>query len=229
MEKISNEKEIVTPGEVLCKGMDFLPGDGTYRKDEDVLSNYLGAVQFRDRLVKVVPLRGKYVPKKNDIVIGEISSVSHSNWTVDINSPYSGILPISEATDEYIDLSEDDITEYFDIGDLVAIKITKVTKGKDVQLSMKDKMCRKFKKGKAIEIPPTKIPRLIGKKGSMINTIKKKTSCSIIAGQNGRIWVSGENENLAVEAIKKVDREAHTNGLTDEISQWLDERTGGEE
>lgn len=228
MEKISEEKEIVTPGELLCEGMDFLPGDGTFRGDENIYSNYLGAVQFRDRLVKVVPLRGKYVPKKNDIIIGEISSVSHSNWSVELNSPYTGILPISEATDEYIDLNEDDITEYFDIGDLIATKITKVTKGKDVQLSMKDKMCRKFKKGRVIEIPPAKIPRLIGKKGSMINTIKKKTSCTLIAGQNGRIWVSGENERLALEAIKKVDREAHTNGLTDKISEWLDEKTGGE-
>lgn len=228
MEKISEEKDVVIPGEPLSKGMDFLPGDGTYREDKKILSNYLGVVQFKDRLVKVVPIRGRYIPEKDDIVIGEIERVSHSNWTIEINSPYTGILSISEATEEYVDLNEDDISDYFDIGELVATKITKVTKSKDVQLSMEDKMCKKLEGGRIVEIPHTKVPRLIGKKGSMINTIKRKTSCTIIVGQNGRIWLEGDNEELAAKAIKKVDREAHTEGLTEKISEWLDERRGDE-
>lgn len=229
MEKISEERETVIPGEVLCKGMDFLPGDGVYRKDKEIFSKYLGIVEFKDRLTKVVPLRGKYIPEKDNIVIGEVSSVSHSNWTITIKSPYTGVLSISEATEEYIDLSEDDISDYFDIGDLVATKITKVTKGKDVQLSMEDRMCRKLKGGKVVDIPHTKVPRLIGKKGSMVNTIKKKTSCTIIVGQNGRVWIKGENEDLAARAVRKVDKEAHTKGLTERISEWLEEQKGGGE
>lgn len=103
-------------------------------------------------------------------------------------------------------------------------KITKVTKEKDVQLSMSDKLSKKLEQGTLTEVPTTKVPRLIGKKGSMINTIKKKTDCSIIVGQNGRVWIKGEAEDLAREAVQKVDREAHTEGLTEKISDWLDDR-----
>ena len=52
----------------------------------------------------------------------------------------------------------------------------------------------KFRGGIIVDITPTKVPRLIGKKGSMINMIKDKTNCKIIVGQNGLVWVKGEED-----------------------------------
>lgn len=231
MAKLIEERSIVIPGEAIYEGMDYVPGFGTYREesedkeDSNVRSRYLGAVEYRKgNQVKTVPLRKKYIPQTGDSVIGEISRISYSNWTVELNSPYTGILPVSEAVDEYVDLGETDISKYFSLGDLVVAKITKVTKEKDVQLSMSDKLSKKLERGTLTEVPTTKVPRLIGKKGSMINTIKRKTDCTIIIGQNGRVWIKGEAEDLAREAVQKVNREAHTEGLTQKISDWLDER-----
>jgi exosome complex component RRP4 len=76
-------------------------------------------------------------------------------------------------------------------------------------------------------VTPTKIPRVIGRKGSMISMIKQETGCQIILGLNGVILVTGksvEDEELAIEAIKKIDQESHTSGLTDRITQLLKEK-----
>ncbi|MEM2734784.1 MAG: KH domain-containing protein, partial [Candidatus Bathyarchaeia archaeon] len=74
-----------------------------------------------------------------------------------------------------------------------------------------------------------KIPRLIGRKGSMITMLKRETGCRIIVGQNGVVLISGRDdraERAAVEAIYKIEREAHTQGLTDEIKEMLRKELG---
>ena len=85
---------------------------------------------------------------------------------------------------------------------------------------------RKLIGGRIMKITPSKVPRVIGKAGSMIELIKDKTKCQIIVGQNGVIWLKGENEGLAAKTIYKIERESHTTGLTDKITAYLDK--GGE-
>jgi exosome complex component RRP4 len=73
---------------------------------------------------------------------------------------------------------------------------------------------------------PTKIPRVIGRKGSMISMIKQETNCQIVLGLNGIILVTGktpEDEELAITAIRKIEQESHISGLTDRITQLLKE------
>ena len=81
----------------------------------------------------------------------------------------------------------------------------------------------KFKGGIIVDIAPTKVPRLIGKKGSMINMIKDKTNCKIVVGQNGLVWVKGDEdmEQLTKNIIHLIEAEAHTSGLTNKIKNKL--------
>ncbi|MFB6166742.1 MAG: KH domain-containing protein, partial [Candidatus Nanohaloarchaea archaeon] len=132
-------------------------------------------------------------------------------------------LKIDTAVDEYIDLDEDELTDYYDVGDAIVVKVTSVSEGMDVNLSMMDKRCRKLSGGRIIEIPPSKVPRVIGKQGTMIKQIKNKTNTKMIVGQNGLVWIRGEYENLAARAVRKIEREAHTSGLTQEMADWLEE------
>ncbi|MDY6789298.1 MAG: exosome complex RNA-binding protein Rrp4 [Candidatus Nanohaloarchaea archaeon] len=230
MSKLIENREKVVPGEALFDGDNFTAGRGTFREKGKIHSMYTGSVEFRERdqEVRVIPEKGKYVPQPGDSVIGEISRVSHSNWTVDINSPYDAIMPIGEAVEEYVDLTQDDIADWFDLGDLIVAKVQKVTKDKDVQLTMQDRMAKKLEGGRVINIPPSRVPRLIGRKGTMVNTIKGKTDCTIIIGQNGRVWINGDNQKLAVAACEKVVEEADRSGLTEHIEDWLEEKKGGE-
>lgn len=221
-ELMTEDRKIVVPGELLAEGIDFLPGRGTYKHDGKIRSKFLGLVRVKNHLINVIPLSGAYMPQERDGVIGEIVDVQPSSWMVNINSPYLGYLPLAEGVEEFVDLSRSDLTDYFDVGDVIYAKIKKVTKRKDVLLTMRDRVCRKLHGGNIIKITPAKVPRLIGKSGSMVETIKGKTGCRIIIGQNGFVWLSGEKEAIAAKAILMVERESHTTGLTEKIEKMLD-------
>lgn len=230
MQKLTENRSIVVPGEPLYEGEDLQAGTGTYAEDGQILSRFHGTVEYRDGgEVRVKPMRGRYIPQEGDSIIGKIEKVSYSNWIVDLNSPYDAVLPIGEAVEEYVDLSEDDIADWFDVNEMIVAKIQKVTKGKDVQLTMKDRRAKKIEGGMILRISPTKVPRVIGRKGTMVNMIKNKTDCTIVVGQNGRVWIKGEDEGLAAKAVRKVEREAREQGLTDKVEEWLDERANGGE
>jgi exosome complex component RRP4 len=92
------------------------------------------------------------------------------------------------------------------------------------QLSVDEPGLGKVTRGQIIKITPTKIPRVIGRKGSMISMIKQETGCHILLGLNGVILITGktlEDEQLAMMAIRKIEEESHTSGLTDRITQMI--------
>ncbi len=216
------EKKLVIPGEVLAKGLDYLPSSGTYRTDDEIKSKLLGLIRLREKYISVVPLSGVYIPRPDDKIIGTIEDMQSTFWIVDLNSPYDAILPLSEAVADYIDFSKTDISVYYDIGDIIYAKVLNVSKTKSVSLTMNDYRAKKLIGGRLLSITYSKVPRLIGKEGSMIELIKSKTGCNIVIGQNGVVWIKGEKEALAAKVILMVEQEAHTEGLTDRITKLLE-------
>ena len=216
------ERQLVIPGEILAKGLDFLPSSGCYRVNNELKSKLLGLVKLKDRFIGIIPLAGVYIPKTGDGIIGLVEDMQTTIWIVDINSPYDAILPLGEAVGEYVDLNRTDISIYYDIGDLIYAKVLNVSKSKQVQLTMNDHRARKLISGRVLTITPSKVPRLIGKQGSMIELIKNKTNCQIIVGQNGVVWIKGEQEGLAAKAILTIENESHISGLTDKITAMLE-------
>ena len=136
------------------------------------------------------------------------------------------MLPVSEATDEYFDMGKSDLTKFFNYNDLIFAEINAVSKTKNVQLSMRNRKCRKLKGGRLIKVTPAKVPRIIGKAGSMVEMIKKITDTQIVVGQNGIVWIKGTNEDVPAEAILTIEKRSHMSGLTDYISSMLQERLG---
>lgn len=211
-------KDLVIPGQVLADD-DYYSGRGTFKENGKICSSLMGLVSLRNKKIRVIPLKSKYVPKKGDVVIGKIDDVKFSMWDVDINSPYSGILPAFEVFGR----EKKELSKVFDVGDILFLRIIDVDEVKKAKLGLKGRGMGKFKGGIIVEIAPTKVPRLIGKKGSMINMIKDKTGCKIVVGQNGLVWVKGEEdmEQLTKEIINIIEKEAHTSGLTNKIKNKL--------
>lgn len=217
------DKKFVVPGEELASGMDYLPANGTYREEDKIYSAQLGMATISGRLVKVISLSGRYIPKVGDTVVGKITNIGFNGWMVDIGYAYEAALSLKEATSDFIERGSD-LTKYFDFGEIIVANVVNVTKSKMIDLSMKGPGLKKLKGGKLIEITASKVPRVIGKQGSMITLIKNATNCRITVGQNGRVWILGDdpnNEMLAAAAILKIEQEAHTSGLTDKISAFL--------
>jgi exosome complex component RRP4 len=222
-EKEAPKRKLVIPGELLGQG---IAGHGAFEEDGKVFSKFIGLAEEKNNLFFVIPLRGIYNPKRGDGVIGKIDEISFSKWIVDINSPYQAVLPLNEAVDEFIDLTKTDLTKYFDYGDLIFAEISTVTRSKSVQLSMKSRRCRKLRGGRIIEVTPAKVPRIIGRSGSMVEMIKDLTKTQIVVGQNGIVWVKGDNENIAAEAILYIEQKSHIQGLTDQVKAMLEKRIG---
>jgi len=218
------DKEVVIPGDVLAEGMDYLPSYGTTRDGEEIIAIQKGLVNVNGRVIKIIHLNGRYIPKRDDTVIGYVSDNTYSSWFVDVGYAYDGSLSMKEATSDFIERGAS-LSKYFRSGDIILTKITNVTKEKSIDLTMKGPGLRKLTTGKVIEITPAKVPRVVGKQGSMISMIKEKTGCSIFAGQNGRIWIKGEDpekEKLATDAILLINEKAHVQGLTDLIKEFLE-------
>lgn len=223
------EKDIVVPGQVLATGMEYLPSTGTYRAEETIRANQIGLVHVDGKVMKIIPLAGRYLPKKGDMVIGRISDVLMSGWRLDMHTMYEAVLPISEASNDYIKRGED-LTRYFAIDDLVVAKIIRVSSQNLVDVSMRGPALRKLEGGRLLTISSNKVPRVIGKRGSMVSMIKRATECDIMVGQNGVIWISGEPamEVVAVKTIELIDKNSHVSGLTQKIKKFLEDVTGNE-
>jgi exosome complex component RRP4 len=224
-----NEKEIVVPGETLAEGMDYLPSYGTHRAGDKILASRLGLVSVEGKVIKLVPLSGVYQPKRGDTIIGQVVEILLSGWRISTNSAYPAVLNMKDATSEFIARGAD-LSKYIAIGDYVIAQIINVTSQKLVDLTMKGPGLRKLKGGRIINVNANKVPRIIGKQGSMVSMIKDYTACRILVGQNGIVWIQGDDPNkelLAVETIKKIEREAHFVGLTDRIKNFLDANKAG--
>jgi len=218
------DKDIVVPGETLAIGMDFLPSYGTYREGENILASRLGLVNVEGKVIKLVPLSGVYQPKKGDTIIGQVNEILLSGWRISTNSAYSAVLNMKDATAEFIPRGAD-LTKYFVIGDYVMATIINVTSQNLVDLTMKGPGLRKLRGGRILTVNANKVPRIIGKQGSMVSMIKQYTNCRILVGQNGIVWVQGDEpamELIAVNTIKKIEQEAHLVGLTDRIKEFLE-------
>jgi len=111
---------------------------------------------------------------------------------------------------------------------MVVAKIWGINK-RGVDLTLKSRGLGKIDGGIIIRINSNKVPRVIGKEGSMISLIKDETNCRITVGQNGLIWIEGnkiENEILAKKAIIFVTEKSFVSGLTDEVKKWFEKEKG---
>ena len=221
-------RQIVTPGDLLAEG-DYLTGDNTFKDDEKVYASRLGLVEYKGRKVEVVALNNFYIPSVGDLVIGKVVEMDLHGWTVDINSPYIGTLRASEALSRPFRPQRDELSDFLDVGDLVLAQIIAFDRTRDPSLTIREPELGKITHGQIVRVSPAKIPRVIGRKGSMINMLKKETRCNITVGQNGLISISGRNredERLAVLAIQKIEEEAHTSGLTDRVTEMIRKERG---
>ncbi|UCF58289.1 MAG: RNA-binding protein [Candidatus Bathyarchaeota archaeon] len=222
-------KQLVTPGDLLAEG-NYVAGENAYEEGGKIYSTQLGLVDYEERRVHVVALRTFYIPYIGDTIIGKVVDVGFSGWMLDINASYLAMLRASDVLDRPFKPQKNDLSSIFNIGDLIIAKVVAYNRTRDPLLTVSEPSLGKITRGQIVEVTPTKIPRLIGRQGSMISMLKRETGCHITLGQNGLVLVSGktlEDEQLAISAIRKIDQEAHTSGLTDRVTKMIQKKKGG--
>ncbi len=195
-----SEKHLVIPGEKVAD--EPIRMDGCY---VDNGATYVSVVSMMQD-DKVVPLKGKYLPISGDYVVGIVSEERFSGFTIDLNSPYEG------------QISSRELRDPLRVEDVVFVKIAFADEVNSAALTD----LRRLYGGEILEIEPVKVPRVIGRNMSMVSMIRDYTGTDIFVGKNGRLYLKGNNSALAIEAILKICREAHTTGLTDRIKNFLE-------
>ena len=213
-------RTIVVPGEIISSGDDFLPGEGARREGKDIVASRYGLAEKIGRVVKIIPFSGAFIPRRNNVVIGRVSDIVHSGWIIDIDYASNGFLPLMESP-RFVNKNEMD--QFLAIGDAVAAKVWSVS-SKGIDLAMKGKGLGKLEGGFIFRVNPSRVPRIIGREGSMINLIKEKTGCNVTIGQNGWVWIKGndiDSELKARKAIEFIADKVLVSGLTEKMEKWF--------
>jgi len=219
-------RQLVLPGDQLAEGEFEVQTPYIYRVGNRYYSAIIGLAVVDENKLNIIPLEGFYLPKVGDLVIGLIIDVGITNWIVDIRAPYRAIMNASDALNRQFNPIQDDLRKYFDVGDYVLAKISVFDRVHNPVLTIKDRGLGKIVHGRIIEIQVSKVPRVIGKKRTMINMLINETGCDIVVAQNGRIWINCNNkelEDILILALKKIEAEAHTTGLTDRTRSFIRE------
>ena len=219
------KREIVIPSQFLGDVKDKKAGRGTFVENGKIYSEVLGVLNKNNEYINVTPLKGRYNPNQNDFVIGIVMEALQSIWLVDINAAYPARLHVNDVPWD-VDFGETE--KYLNYGDVIMTKVLKVDQEKKLDITLKDgdrnsRDLYKVKGGNIVDVEPSKVPRIIGKKGSMISLLKKYTKCRIFVGQNGRIWVDGDDDGIkkVINTINMIQNEALSYGLTNKIEELL--------
>lgn len=223
---MDNRRKYVIPGDIITTGP-YRPEQNVILDGNKIVATTIGVSEIYDDSVKVISLTGKYIPKINDLVIGKVISHTSLSWELDINSCYVGFLPAQDVFGRDFSAHADELTSKLKAGDLVAARIANFDRTRDPLVTIADRDLGKIESGDLIKISPSKVPRLIGKRGTMIQTIETATSAVITIGQNGWVVVSCDNpEGLlkAKKAIEMVNEQAHVANLTDQVKEMLESK-----
>ena len=220
----NTKRKYVLPGDLITTGP-FRPEQNVMQDGDRIVATAIGISEIYDDTVRVIPLTGKYIPKINDLIIGKVNSHTSLSWELDINSCYVGFLPATDVFGRDFSAHADELTSKLDKGDLVAARIANFDRTRDPLVTIADRDLGKIESGELVKISASKVPRLIGKRGTMIQIIEVATGATITIGQNGWVVVSCENSDgllKAIKAIRMVDEQAHIANLTDRIKSMLE-------
>ena len=200
------------PGELLGPKTEMKAGTGAYEETEKVYSAIFGTKDKRSGYVNIASMNGFYMPVEGDLVIAIVTDVDQTIWITDVRAPSPAILRTNEVPWK-VDFGN--TSHFLTVGDMAIARIKSYDEIGKIQITMADRNLRKINSGYLMEIPTNKIARIIGREGVMVNTLKKLTQSRIFIGQNGRVWIDGENESIskAILAIKKVEEGASIDDL----------------
>ena len=228
---MKTSKKIVIPGMSIDKNIRVgKVGDYIIKDNRGLVPVLLGVVQQARNMIDLIPYKNVYKPSKGDYVIGVVVSYAPNGWILDIGAYTKAFLSASEfVANRRFDPRRDELSKYLSIGDVVGVKISDVRRlgyfGATIKPSLddKDKKMGKIKDYYMLKVTTTKLPRIIGKKGSMIKLIKQKIKGDLVIAQNGVILFKGSYEDhlLLKKIINLIAAKTFASGLTDTVADIL--------
>ncbi len=170
--------------------------------------------------MQVVPLSGRYIPKSGDTVVGTVTDAQNTFWLLDIGAPRWAPLHMT-GTPWKVDIGETE--RYLKVGDAVVVRVENLDPTGRIGVTMLGDDLGKLEGGTIVRISPARVPRLVGRGGSMIQTVRERPGAEVAIGQNGRIWVGGTDEQIrrVSEVLRMINENGQRPGLTDRVHRYL--------
>ncbi len=215
----SGDRVLVLPGEEI-PSQGLKPGPGTYRVGGKVYASVLGLLSPRPPTVRVIPLSGRYIPKAGDVVLGTVTDVQGTFWLLDIGAPRWAPLHM---TGTPWDVEVGETEKYLRVGDAVVVQVESLDATGRIGVTMQGEGLGKLEGGTIVRVAPARVGRVVGRNGSMIQTIVRHTGAKVTVGQNGRIWIDGNPEAIerVAAALRMIDEEGIRSGLTERVESYL--------
>lgn len=216
------KRRFVIPGEVVAHGS-LRAETNVMRVGDKIVSTRVGMAEIAHDAVRVVPLSGPYIPRIDDLVVGKVIDYSAFSWEIDMNSCFFGVLPAQSVFGREYSPAKDSLTDKLAVGDMIATKVIAFDRTRDPLLSISGPGLGRIPRGQTVRISPAKVPRLIGKKGSMIRSIESGTNCRMLIGQNGVVVVVGAPDDIlqAIKAVNLVEEQTQSADLTEKVQKLL--------
>ena len=225
MKRFESKKRHVLPGDFITTAPLRLQNN-VVLEGKRIISTTIGLSDVSDDSVRVISLTSVYLPKIDDLVIGIIQHISGNSWFADINSCYQGMLLGQDVFGRGSYPTKSEMEERLSKGDIIFAKIANSDRQREPLISIADQSLGKIDSGELVKISPAKIPRLIGKHGSMIQTIEGSTNATITVGQNGLIILKCDNSaglKKAIASVKMIGMIQYEVNIEDKIQNILDE------
>lgn len=201
-EKSSKNGSIVTPGELVTDDPTWMKGHGTYFLGNKTYSSVAGNVSRLNRLLSVVPLRGRYEAETGDHVVGRITEVGQKRWRVDIGCKQDAILMLGSVNlpggilRRKSESDELQMRNFLKEGDLLNAEVQSIFSNGSASLHTRSLKYGKLRNGVFLKVPSSLIIKQKNHSYDLPGNV------SIILGVNGYIWLSkttsfGDNSSNA--------------------------------
>lgn len=184
-----SDRSIVTPGEIITKDATWMRGHGTYYLDDYTYSSVAGTISKVNKLLSVIPFKGRYSPETGDHVIGRVIGIGNKRWKVELGAEYAGVLMLGAVNlpggvlRRKSDSDELQMRSILKEGDLLNCEVQSTFNDGSASLHTRSLKYGKLRNGMFIKVKPSLIIRTKNHMHDMPGGV------SVILGVNGYCWV----------------------------------------
>ena len=188
------EQRLVTPGMAIGPLTGMRVGSGAISHNNEIIATKLGWVREFNGTISVDPITSPYLPRSGDLIIGTVAEVRNNLWFMNINGSFQGLLPMSLAPWK---VEFGHARQHMDIGDSALARVQEVDECHNVVLTMKGVGLRRLSQGAVVEVPINHLDRIRGENNTNLDRLKDVSDCRIIVGENGRVWIDGDDDGIS--------------------------------
>lgn len=220
---------IVTPGELITEDPIWMKGHGTYFLNDKTYSSVAGNISRVNRLLSVIPLRGKYSPETGDHVIGRITEVGNKRWKVDIGAKQDAVLMLGSVNlpggvlRRKSESDELQMRNFLKEGDLLNCEVQTIFNNGMASLHTRSLKYGKLRNGIFLKVPSSLIVK------SKNHAFDLPGNVSIVLGSNGYTWLyktpkTNKSKESSAPGITRLEEESSWEIYSDK-NEFIDVQT----